>query len=73
MFQFLHIYLRWPVLDEPDEEPFVYERPELSGEVLVSQIVPFHEGDPFLIMLAEFQTDFKRTDLREILPRYPPG
>ena len=34
-----------------------------------SQIVPFSAGDPFTILLAEFETPFRRTDLREILRR----
>ena len=69
LFHFIQTTMLWPVLDEPDAEPFVYERPELCGDVQVSQIVPFQEGDPFLILLAEFQTDFKRTELRDILRR----
>lgn len=69
LFHFLQTTLLWPVLDEPEAEPFVYERPELCGTVEVNQIVPFQEGDPFLILLAEFQTDFKRTELRDILRR----
>ena len=35
----------------------------------VSQIVPFTTGDPFTILLVEFESGFRRTDLREILRR----
>ena len=68
LFAFLHEQLGWPV--DP-EDTFTYQGPSVSGEmaarVEVSRLVPFTAQDPFLIMLAEFETDFRRTDLREIL------
>ena len=68
LFAFLRDHLRWPVAPE---DTFTYTGPQLHGEaaarVEVSQIVPFTSNDPFLIMLAEFQSKFRRSDLREIL------
>lgn len=68
LFAFLHDELGWPV--DP-EDPFTYEGPQLEGEVAtraeVSQIVPFTTGDPLTIMLVEFETAFRRTELREVL------
>lgn len=70
LFAFLRDRLHWPV--DP-EDTFTYEGPRLDGEAAaraeVSQIVPFTAGDPFTIMLVEFATAFRRTDLREILRR----
>lgn len=70
LFDFLHTYLDWPV---NPEDTFIYAGPELRGEVAarahISQIVPFTPGDPFTILLVEFETAFRRTDLREILRR----
>lgn len=70
LFAFLKDQLGWPL--DP-EDTFTYEGPRLQGEVAtraeVSQIVPFTAGDPFTIMLVEFATPFRRTDLREILRR----
>jgi hypothetical protein len=67
-FAFLHDQLSWPV--DP-EDTFLYSGPQLQGEVAtgaqISQIVPFTAGDPFTIMLVEFETAFRRTDLRAIL------
>ncbi|HOF89920.1 MAG TPA: hypothetical protein PLZ36_17730, partial [Armatimonadota bacterium] len=68
LFAFLRDQLRWPV--DPDDT-FTYAGPAVTGEtaarVTVSRLVPFGANDPFIIMLAEFETDFRRTDLREIL------
>jgi hypothetical protein len=70
LFAFLHDQLGWPV--DPDDT-FTYTDPLLHGDVAtraeVSQIVPFTTGDPYTIMLVEFETQFRRTDLREILRR----
>ena len=70
LFAFLHDRLRWPV--DP-EDTFTYQGPQLHDDVAaraqLSQIVPFTTGDPFTIMLVEFETPFCRTDLREILRR----
>ena len=70
LYAFLHDSLGWPV---DAEDTFVYAGPQLSGQtaerVEVGQIVPFSAGDPFAIFLAEFQTPFRRTDLREVLRR----
>ncbi len=68
LFAFLHDSLGWPV--DP-EDTFTYQGPAVPGEtaarVEVSRLVPFTANDPFVIMLTEFATDFRRTDLREIL------
>lgn len=68
LFIFLRDYLSWPV---DSEDTFTYSGPLLADEIAtrvqVSRIVPFGVDDPFLIMLAEFQTPLRRTDLREIL------
>ena len=68
LFTFLRDQLNWPV--DP-EDTFTYRGPqvadEIAGRVEVSQLVPFGANDPFVIMLAEFQTPLRRTDLREIL------
>jgi hypothetical protein len=70
LFALLRDQLGWPV--DP-EDTFTYEGPQLHGPVAarveVSQIVPFTAGDPYTIMIAEFQTSFRRGDLREILRR----
>ena len=70
LYAFLHDYLAWPV--DP-EDTFTYQGPQLHEDIAaraqVSQIVPFTVGDPFTIMLVEFETQFRRTDLREILRR----
>ncbi len=70
LFAFLRDALDWPV--DP-EDTFVYQGPQLHGTVAaraeVSQIVPFTTGDPFTIMLVEFATGFRRTDLRTILQK----
>jgi len=68
LFAFLRDQLGWPV--DP-EDTFTYQGPSVPGEtaarVEVRRLVPFSAQDHFVIMLAEFQTDFRRTDLREIL------
>ncbi len=68
LFAFLHDELGWPV--DP-QDPFTYEGPQLEEEAAaraeVSQIVPFTTGDPLTIMLVEFETTFRRTELREVL------
>lgn len=68
LFAFLRDELSWPL--DP-EDTFTYPGLELSGDKVgnaqVSQIVPFGAGDPFLIMLAEFEGKFTRSALREIL------
>jgi hypothetical protein len=67
LFAFLGDHLKWPVT--PDDT-FTYEIP-LAGcaatKAAVSQIVPFNTGDPFAIMLVEFENEMRRSDLREIL------
>ena len=68
LFAFLRDELHWLV--DP-EDTFTYSGTQLSGDmatrVEVSQIVPFGAGDPFVIMLAEFETQFRRAELREVL------
>lgn len=68
LFAFLHEQLGWPL--DP-EDTFTYPGPPVPGEravrVEVTRLVPFTAQDPFVIMLAQFETDFRRTDLREIL------
>lgn len=68
LFAFLHEQLGWPV---NPEDTFTYDEPALAGKaaarVDVSRIVPFGADDPFIIMLAEFQTTLRRSDLRAIL------
>ena len=70
LFAFLHDELGWPV--QP-EDTFTYEGPQLDGKLAeraeVSRIVPFGTNDPFAIMLVDFSTAFRRTDLREVLRR----
>jgi len=69
LFQLLKEQLGWPVYDE--EDTFTYDYPDLAGSIAahawISQIVPFSGNDPFVLILAEFQTPFRRADLREIL------
>ena len=67
LFAFLHRTLGWPL--EP-EDTFTYEEPLLGGaipRVQVSRIPPFSASDPFLLLLAEWETPLRRTELREIL------
>ena len=68
LFRFLKEKLNWEV--QP-EDPFTYDVAALDGtgcgQVRVSQIVPFQSDAPFVILLAEFENDFRRTTLREIL------
>ncbi|MEJ5298618.1 MAG: DNA methyltransferase, partial [Armatimonadota bacterium] len=68
LFRFLKEKLNWQV--QP-EDPFTYDVAALDGtgcgQVRVSQIVPFQSDAPFVILLAEFENDFRRTTLREIL------
>jgi hypothetical protein len=67
LFAFLHRKLGWPL--EP-EDTFTYEEPLLGGaipRVHVSRIPPFGASDPFLLLLAEWETPLRRTELREIL------
>ena len=68
LYAFLHDALGWPV--DP-EDTFTYAGPQPAGQVAdrveVSQIVPFSADDPFTIFLAEFETPFRRTDLRKVL------
>ncbi len=68
LFAFLRDELRWPL---NPEDTFTYPGLEVSGDKVgnaqVSQIVPFGAGDPFLIMLAEFEGRFTRSALREVL------
>ena len=67
LFDFLHRSLGWEVRAE---DTFTYDVPLPEGVTEladVTQIVPFSEGDPFLIMLAEFKASFRRTQLRKIL------
>ena len=68
LYAFLHDALGWPV---DAEDTFTYAGPQPAGQVAdqveVSQIVPFGADDPFTIFLAEFQTPFRRTDLRKVL------
>lgn len=68
LFGFLNKHLNWPV--DP-QDTFVYEVPQSISsarpDVKVSRIVPFGADDPFVIMLCEFETGFRRTDLRDIL------
>ena len=67
LFQFLRQQLRW-IVDA--EDTFTYDAQSplgLEGTVRVSQIPRFGESDPFVLMLAEFQTELKRADLRKIL------
>jgi len=67
LFAFLRDELGWPL--DP-EDTFTYDEPLLNGgmpRVRVSRLLPFGAGDPFLILLAEWETPLRRTDLREIL------
>ena len=70
LYAFLRGKLQWPV--DP-EDTFTYDGPQLAGSVadraVVTQIVPFSGTDPFTIFLVEFETHFRRGDLREILRR----
>src|SRR5579862_4767475 len=62
--------LGWSV-SAADTFTYPYDGPPLSDgvapRVVVSQIPPFSGDDPFAFILAEFETPFRRTDLREIL------
>ncbi len=53
------------------EDTFTYDVPLASTDnklpVTVSRIPPFSGDDPYALVLAEFESEFKRTDLREIL------
>lgn len=68
LFAFLENELHWAV---ESDDTFTYDISTLQGEstgrVDASQIVKFHEHDPFVILLAEFHRDFRRSMLREIL------
>lgn len=67
LFAFLNQTLGWPL--DP-EDTFTYDEPLLNGttpRVQVSRLLPFGANDPFLILLAEWETPLKRTELREIL------
>jgi hypothetical protein len=68
LFRLLRDELRWPL--DP-EDLFTYEGPALgdsaADRVAVSQVVPFGAEDPFLILLAEFHSPLRRSDLRQIL------
>ena len=68
LFGFLNKHLNWPV-DPQDTFTYKVQQPTSSArpDVEVSRIVPFGADDPFLIMLCEFETGFRRTDLRDIL------
>ena len=72
LFAFLHEQLGWPV--DP-EDTFTYQGPLVSGEtaarVEVSRLVPFTAQDLFVIMLAEFQTDFPPHRPARNPPRHP--
>ena len=68
LYAFLRDHLRWPV--DP-QDTFTYAGPQLHGPTAtraeVEQIIPFGANDPFAILLVEFETEFRRGDLREIL------
>ncbi len=67
LFAFLHQTLGWPL---NPADTFTYDAPLLNGaapRVQVSRLLPFGANDPFLILLAEWETPLRRTDLREIL------
>ncbi len=67
LFAFLRDRLDWP-LDPADT--FTYDEPLLDGttpHVTVSRLVPFGAGDPFLLLLAEWETPLRRGELREVL------
>lgn len=68
LFAFLKNKLNWPL--DP-EDPYTYSEQEVAGRASaraqVSRLLPFTGSDPFAIFLVEFDTDFRRTDLREIL------
>jgi hypothetical protein len=70
LFGFLNKKLGWPV---SGEDTFTYDGPSLTGAVAVraavSRIVPFAANDPFAIFLVEFETAFRRGDLRVVLRR----
>ena len=70
LFAFLNKTLSWP-LDHKDT--FTYADSRLSSnaeaKVQVRRIVPYGADDPFVIMLCEFETQFRRAELREILRR----
>ena len=67
LFDFLGRSLGW---ETSSDDTFTYLTPPQPGlpedRVEVSRLVPFG-GVPFVLMLAEFQTPFRRTDLRKIL------
>jgi len=67
LFAFLRDELGWP-LDPKDT--FTYDETLLNGTVLkvkVSRLLPFGASDPFLLLLAEWETPLHRSELREIL------
>ena len=67
LFAFLRDELGWPL--DP-EDTFTYDEPLLNGtmpKVKVSRLLPFGAGDPFLLLLAEWETPLHRSELREIL------
>lgn len=68
LYAFLRDSLGWPV--DPDD-PFTYDLPDVndaaSGKAKVGRIVPFTGNDPYVIMLAEFDSEIRRGDLRRIL------
>lgn len=68
LYAFLQETLEWPV--DP-EDTFTYTGPQLQASTAtraeVGQFIPFSAGDPFALMLVEFQTELRRGDLREIL------
>lgn len=70
LFAFLQNKLSWPL--DP-EDSYAYNEQEVAGRASaraqVSRLVPFTESDPFAIFLVEFETAFRRTDLRDILRR----
>jgi len=68
LFAFLKEKLNWPL--DP-EDPYTYDEQQVAGrasaQAQVSRLIPFTGSDPYAIFLLEFNTRFRRTDLREIL------